>query len=82
MKEMVNKDKMVFFALLICVISYFGYINFEHCITDLDFYWFLSILFALLVSAIIFYKYKIVQQIKDDEFDGGRYWLSLYKHKN
>jgi len=82
MKEMVNKDKMVFFALLIGIISYFGYINLELCKTDEDFIWFTTSILFIIISSILFYVFIIIPQIKDDDFDGGRYWLSLYLHKN
>jgi hypothetical protein len=56
--EQENKDKMAFYAILVGVISLFGFTNLKLCNTDEDFIWFVSILIGIISLSVVLYYNK------------------------
>lgn len=82
------KDILVFVICLSFVITlyYFNSIQIEaNAITtsDDDELYFWVGLVVIIISSITLFVFLEMQRARESQdFDGGRYWLSLYQHKN
>lgn len=87
-KKMKYRDIFVFFLCLSFVISIYYFYNCQieaNAITisnnDETLFW-VGLIVIIISSVILFVFFAMQDQKKTQDFDGGRYWLSLFIEKN